>query len=229
MTEKHTSNKILRASYYWPSLYSDVFAKVCACENCQNFARKEKLTPLPLKPISVKYSFLQWKWYFTGEIHPPSTGQHKWILTTTDYFTKRIEAILVRNATDTVIIKLLLENNFSRFVCPHKFVIDNAQSFKSSKLVNLCANHNGILCHSTPYYPQGNKLAESSNKSFAENKKGWDSKLVYALWADRINNKKSIGSSPFQLMYGVDVVIPVQLALLVIIFLQEEMEDPNPS
>jgi hypothetical protein len=32
-------------------------------------------------------------------IHPTLSGQHCWILTTTDYFTKWIEAIPTRNAT----------------------------------------------------------------------------------------------------------------------------------
>ena len=46
------------------------------------------------------------------------------------------------------------------------------------------------LGHSTTYYPQGNGLAESSNKSFVkiiknlheDNKKTWNKKLVNALW-----------------------------------------------
>ena len=106
-------------------------------------------------------------------------------------------------------------------------VTDNAQSFKSEKLVNFCQNHNITLSHPTPYYPQGNGLAESSNKSLvriikkllSQNKKNWDSKLVYALWADRVSSKKSIGTSPFQLVYGVEVVILVQLAFPVMKFL----------
>ena len=44
---------------------------------------------------------------FIGEIHPPPLGHHKWILTATDYFTKWIEAIPSRQATDTVIISFL--------------------------------------------------------------------------------------------------------------------------
>lgn len=59
-------------------------------------------------------------------------------------------------------------------------------------MVNLCANYNVILSHSTPYNPQGNKLEESSNKSLVriikkmivENRRGWYSKLGYALWVD---------------------------------------------
>ena len=158
---KSTANKILRAGYYWPTLFSNVYQKVRACLECQKFVGKEKLHSLPLKPISIEAPFQQWGLDFIGEIHPPSIGQHKWILTTIDYFTKWIEAALVRNATDVVIIKFLTENILSRFGYPRKLVTDNAQSFKSEKLINFCQNHNIILSHSTPYYPQGNGLAES--------------------------------------------------------------------
>ena len=98
---------------------------------------------------------------------------------------------------------------------------DNVQAFKSIKLNNFCQKYSIILTHSTPYYPQGNGLAEASNKSLvriikkmmSENKRIWDSQLIYALWADRVSTKKSIGTSPFQLVYGIDVVTPLQLAL----------------
>jgi hypothetical protein len=66
------------------------------------------------------------------------------------------------------------------------------------------------LIHSTPYYPQGNGLAESSNKGLIkiikilleDNKKAWDSKLKFSLWADRVTTKRSLGISPFQLYMG---------------------------
>jgi transposase InsO family protein len=37
--------------------------------------------------------------------------------------------------------------------------------FKSDPMVKLCEQFGISLIHSTPYYPQGNGLAESSNKS----------------------------------------------------------------
>jgi len=39
-----------------------------------------------------------------------------------------------------------------------------------------------------------------------ENKKPWHIHLKYALWANKISTKKSIGMSHFQLIYGIDVV-----------------------
>jgi hypothetical protein len=42
-----------------------------------------------------------------------------------------------------------------------------------------------------------------------------------------INTKKSIGTSPFQLVYGTNVVFPIQLGFPVMKFLQDEVEEPN--
>jgi hypothetical protein len=199
------------------------------------FVGKQKLLSLPLKPINSSSFFHQWGLDFIGEINPPSSGQNKWILTTTDYFTKWIEVVTTRNATDKVIMKFLETNIFSRFGFPSKLVTENSQAFKSKAMIDLCGSHKISLTHSTPYYPQGNCLAESSNKTLiriiekllTKIKKYWDSKLKYALWANKISTKKSLGTSPFQRVYGIDVVFPTQLGILVLIFLQEEIQEPN--
>jgi hypothetical protein len=79
-------------------------------------------------------------------------------------------------------------------------------------------------------------LAESSNKSLIrtikkllqENKKAWNTKLVFALWANRVSTKKSIGTSPFQLVYGVDAIFLASLAMPIMKYVQEEDSEPNP-
>ena len=60
-----------------------------------------------------------------------------------------------------------------------------------------------------------------------ENKRSWDTKLKFSLWADRVTIKNSIGTSPFQLVYGIDVVFPVQLVTPVIKFMQKIKEEPD--
>jgi hypothetical protein len=78
-------------------------------------------------------------------------------------------------------------------------------------------------------------LAESSNKSLIriikilleDNKKAWDSKLKFALWADRITTKRSLGISPFQLVYGAEAIFPAQLAFPVEKFFQDYQGEPD--
>jgi len=93
---------------------------------------------------------------FIGEIHPPSSGQHKWILTAIDYFTKWIEVVPSKKATDDVIIKFLETNILSCFGCPKNIIIDNAKYFRSKEMIEFCSKYQITLGHSTTYYPQGN-------------------------------------------------------------------------
>jgi hypothetical protein len=142
---------------------------------------------------------------FIREINPSSLGYHRWILTAIYYFMKWIEAIPTQNTTNKVIMEFLEGYIFSRFGCPKKLVTDNAQSFKLNSMIEFDNKYSVKLVHSTPYYPQGNGLAKSSNKTLiriikkllAENKKSWDSKLKFSLWVDCIRKKKYIGTSPF--------------------------------
>jgi len=117
------------------------------------------LLPLPLKSISTKKPFQKWGLDFIGEIDPPSSTQHKWILTTIDYFTQWIEAIPSKQATDTIIIGFLEANILSRFGFPNKIIIDNAATFKSKRMIDFYHKYHITLGHSTAYYPQGNGLA----------------------------------------------------------------------
>jgi hypothetical protein len=51
--------------------------------------------------------------------------------------------------------------------------------------------------------------------------------LKYALWENQIGTKKSIDTSPFQMVYGTDVVLPINLALPIMKLWQDEKEEPN--
>ena len=130
---KTIANKILRAGYYWPTLFDDVFKTIKSCHKCHIFEGRQKLQPFPLKPIEVRAPFQQWGLDFIAKIHPASSGEHQWILTVTDYFTKWIEAIPTRQATDVVIISFLENNILSRFGYPNKLMTNNAIDFKSKR------------------------------------------------------------------------------------------------
>jgi len=54
---KTTTNNILRAGLYWPSLFVDVYKKVANYKECQMFKGRKKLLPLPLNPILVESPF----------------------------------------------------------------------------------------------------------------------------------------------------------------------------
>ena len=52
---------------------------------------------------------------------------------------------------------------------------------------------------------------------------------MYALWADQITQKASIGTSPFNLVYGKEVVLPTHLAIPSLALVQFINETPTSS
>ncbi len=50
---------------------------------------------------------------------------------------------------------------------------------------------------------------------------------MFSLWADKVTSKKSVGTSPFKLVYGTEAIFPVQLVLPVTSFLQEVDSKPD--
>jgi transposase InsO family protein len=77
------------------------------------------------------------------------------------------------------------------------------------------------LLSSLPYYAQANGQAESSNKTLIklikkkteENPKRWHEVLSEALWAYRISKHSATKVTPFELVYGQEVVLPVEVNL----------------
>jgi len=50
-------------------------------------------------------------------------------------------------------------------------------------------------------------------KIVGENKKSWDSKIRYALWEYRTTTKTSTGKTPFELVYGIEACLPINLQI----------------
>ncbi|XP_057816858.1 uncharacterized protein LOC131030177 [Cryptomeria japonica] len=144
-----------------------------------------------------------------------------YILTATNYFTKLVEAIPNKKVNSEIVCSFLKDYIRVRFGVPQKIVIDNASYFSSEELTLFFYDHQISLSHSFDYFPQGNGLAESSNKNLIaimnklvdESARNWHKKIYEALWVDRTTPKRAIGMAPFDLVYGVGVKLSLPLEL----------------
>lgn len=169
----------------------------------------------------VQNPFEQWGLDIVGEINPNSSKLHKYILTTTDYFTRWTEAIPLKNINDNEVIQFLQQNIITRFGVPSCLVFYNATYFSSLKIVEFALKHNINLKYSSNYYPQGNGVAESTNKNMlqiikkivAEHQRDWHNALDITLWDDRVTPRVSLGTSPYVLVYGKESILPPNIYL----------------
>jgi hypothetical protein len=87
-----TTQKILRAGYFWPTLIKDCIESVKKCHPCQIFSRKMRAHPAPMFLVIIVGPFTKWGIDYTT-CNPPSVRGHLYIIVVVDYFTKWVEAM----------------------------------------------------------------------------------------------------------------------------------------
>eukprot|EP00253_Pinus_taeda_P009104 PITA_09104 len=100
-------------------------------------------------------------------------------------------------------------------------IFDNASYFSSLKLTEFAIDKSIHIRYASGYYPQGNGVAKSSNKSLihiihkyvADNQRNWHNALTNALWADRVTPKVALGNTPYFLVYGQEAILPPNITL----------------
>lgn len=100
-----------------------------------------------------------------GPVNPPSFVGHRYILTTTDYYTRWSEVISCRQCTTGVVINFLESFIINFFGYPFVLVCDNGPAFASLKFVGGDFDYGIVLKFSSNYYPQVNGKVESTNKN----------------------------------------------------------------
>ena len=98
---------------------------------------------------------------------------------------------------------------------------DQGASFMSHQFCEFAESYGIKLLNSSPYYAQANGQAESSNKTLIkrikkkikEHPRRWHEVLSEALWAHRISKHGATQVSPFELVYGQEAVLPVEVKL----------------
>ena len=84
--------KILRARYFWPSIFKYCVNTVKKCHPYQVFAHNMHSHLAPLHPIITVYPFTKWGLDFM-DCNPASAGGHHHIIVVVDYFMKCVEAM----------------------------------------------------------------------------------------------------------------------------------------
>jgi transposase InsO family protein len=87
------------------------------------------------------------------------------VLVATDYFTKWMEGVPLKNMTHKEVIHYILEHIVHRFGIPQTLTTDQGSSFVSHQVCEFAESLKIKLLSSSSYYAQVNGQAESSNKT----------------------------------------------------------------
>jgi hypothetical protein len=182
-----------------------------------------------LRPIIKPWPFRGWGLDFIGEIHPSSLKRHRFVLVATDYFTKCTEVVDLKNMTHMEVIEFITEQIIHRFGISQTLTTDQGASFMSKKVCEFVELYRIKLLNSSPYYAQANGQVESSNrtlislikKKISDHPKHWHKILSEALWAHRICKHRDTKVSTFELVYGQEAVLHVEISLNAVRFAKQ--------
>ena len=211
------SHKALTQGYWWPNMQKEAQEYVKKCDQCQKFALNIHQPGGVLNPLSSLWPFAQWGLDIVGPF-PKAAGNKKWLLVTTDYFTKWIEAELLANIRDMDAKRFIWKNIVTRFEISCTLISYNGLQFDSKAFRRYCCDLGITNRYSTLAYPQGNGQAEAVNKVIVDGlrkrlddtKGKWVEEVSHVLWTYRTTPRKPTGETLFSMTYGAETVIPLE-------------------
>ena len=84
-----------------------------------------------MNPIIKPWPFRGWGIDMIGQIFPASSKGHKFIIATTDYFTKWVKAVPMKKVTTKDVIDFIKEHIINRFGIPQMIMTDQGSVFIS--------------------------------------------------------------------------------------------------
>ena len=206
----------LQLRYFWPTMTHDVAEFCRVCERCS-----ERNPPIPQPRASMGELRATEPWEMVSidfMTDLPTTGNgNKHLLICCDHFTRWIEVFPLPDMKASTVASVLVKEVFSRYSCPKFLHSDRAANFKSELISEVCRLMGIDKTFTTSFHPQGNGRCERVNrtvlamlaKHLDDNHTEWDSHLPLLTLAYRSQVHRSLGYSPFYLMFGREPRLPV--------------------
>ena len=205
----------IRVQLDWPGIVKDVYKLCASCPICQK-SGPAILSKAPLQPLPIiKDPFSRVAMDVFGPLTRTKVG-NKYVLVLMDYTSKWPEAYALRNVTTETVIKCLIDMT-ARIGIPEEVLTDNGSNFVSKTMREYCTTMGIEQIKTSPYHPQTDGMVERFNATFkrllrklTKNPKvEWDECLPYVLWAYRGTVHQTTGFSPYQMLYGRPMRVPL--------------------
>ncbi|CAD6973070.1 hypothetical protein A4X06_0g6736 [Tilletia controversa] len=208
---------LLSKRVWWEKLGLDCFEHSSTCDPCQR--RRHGMEREGFNPIGIPRLFTRFDMDLVDL--GPGVGPKRYLIVARDALTGWPEARLLTDKTSASVRTFLEEDVIARYGSTiHTILTDNGpeNAGETAWIVHhLGFNH----AHSTAYNPEGNSLVERGHSPLVEGllKASYDDRartsdyLPSILWADRITSKRTTGFSPYELVYGMDPLLPMDVEL----------------
>lgn len=206
--------------FYWPGWFEEVRRWCRECRECGSRKSVGSQPRAPLQLIPASRPFERVALDILGPL-PETTSRNKYVLVIGDYFSKWTEAFPIPNQEAKTVAKVLVEGWVCRLGAPRTVHTDQGRNFESTLFKEMCQLLNIHKTRTTPYHPQSDGMVERFNRTLLsmlslfveENQSNWDALLPYVMLAYRSSVHSSTGFTPFKVVFGQEMVLPVDIML----------------
>ena len=208
---------LLRDRFFWPGMSADVDSWIKDCPRC--IRRKTPadnraplvniITTQPLELVSMDFLTLE-----------TSKGGFQHVLVMVDHFTRYALAVPTRNMLAKTTADAFFQNFVVHYGIPKRIHSDQGANFVSRVISQLCKLLGCKKSQTTPYHPMGNGQCERFNRTILsmlgtlspEKKTDWKAHISALAHAYNCTKHDSTGYSPYELMFGRQPRLPVDIA-----------------
>ncbi|KAK3028740.1 hypothetical protein RJ639_037763 [Escallonia herrerae] len=214
------AHKVLRQGYYWPTMQHDALEYTKKCDACQCFASIPKQAPNPLTMMKSPIPFAMWGVDILGPF-PPASAQRKFIIVAIDNFTKWVEVEALATITEKKCEDFFWRAVICRFGIPRVLITDYGKQFNNTTFHTFCTNLNIEHRYTSVVHPQTNGQTEVTNRTLLQGLKKkldgakglWVEELPKILWAYHTTTCTATCETPFNLAFGTEALIPLEIGL----------------
>ncbi|KAL0311690.1 UNVERIFIED_CONTAM: Gag-Pol polyprotein [Sesamum calycinum] len=168
--------------------------------------------------LESPYPFGMWGMDIVGKL-PRVMGQKEYLIVAVDYLTRQVKAEPQAKISEKEVIKFVWQNIICRFGIPRVLITDNGTQFQGGKLKSWLEEPKIKQLFMSVNYLQANGQPEVTNRiilqqlktRLGEDKGNWVHELLGVLWAHHTTPKESTQETPFNLVYGTEVVLPADI------------------
>ena len=208
----------VRERFYWYGLQHDVEDWCRQCEKCARRKSPQATARAPLVSSCPGYPFERIALDIMGPM-PTTESGNKYILVVGDYFTKWKEAFAIPNQEAKTVAEKLVKEVISRYGAPEKIHSDQGRNFEAQLFQEICVLFNMDKTRTSPYHPESDGMVERMNRTLqnmlakyvSDHQRDWDEHLPLMMMAYRSSVHASTQYTPFYLLFGHEVRLPVDV------------------
>jgi transposase InsO family protein len=218
--EKRSVAQLVRLPVYWFHYKQSMRMHCRLCDQCLRCKTSGKKYRAPMNTYNVGEPMERMALDIAGPFHDTRKG-NRYILVVMDYFTKWADMIPIPDHSAETCAKELVMRVFCRLGLPQELHSDQGRDFLSELFSNTCRLLQIRRTKTTPWRPQSDGMVERLNRTIgamlrqytSEAQDDWDDWLPLCNLAYNGSRQSSTSYTPYFLMFGRHVRLPLELVL----------------